>query len=376
MQDDLLSAIDTFYDCVGDGFDHGRAISAFSRATDDTGLCLVDITLTGRFKLLAYEAIPEGSMTMMMNGPWTPENHGILRNFSRIPQGVPVLHRAVESDDEFYASELYKQAFAPWNLHSVGLCLLKKGLLGGVLNGFLRNPGQDEIGHETLSRMSLLNKHLWRAMRLERRIDKLEQTLIQSNNILDVLEFGLVLYSGEASPVFVNNAARRIFHARDGLKLERAGISISDQSAQRQFSNLLQALLDAEVPLSARSGGIVRVDRPSRKKPYSLMAIPLKEGNKIGLDNVGVVVLMFDPSAKRTTAINLFVASYGLTHAESLLALELATGASLDEFAEKRRISRNTAKTQLQSIFSKTGTTRQPELVSLLLRSATGISLK
>lgn len=376
MQDKLLSAIEIFYDCVDSGFDHRRAISAFSRAADETGLCLVDITLTGKFKLLAYENIPKGAMMTMMNGPWTPENHGILRNFARIPQGVPVLHRAVESDDEFYASELYRQAFAPWNLHSVGLCLLNKGMHGGVLNGFLRSPGQEEIDHEILSRMALLNKHLWRAMHLEKRIDKLEQTLIQSNNILDVIEFGLVLYSSEGPPVFVNQAARRIFDTRDGLKLDRKGIGIADPSAQQQFDDLLQALNNPKVPISARSGGIVRVDRPSRKKPYSLMAVPLKEGSKAALDNVGVVVLLFDPSAKRTTAINLFVASYGLTHAEALLALELATGSSLDDYAEKRRISRNTVKSQLRSIFSKTDTSRQPELVSLLLRSATGINLR
>ncbi|MFZ2103154.1 MAG: helix-turn-helix transcriptional regulator [Oricola sp.] len=375
MQDDMLSAIDTFYDCVDGSFDNARAISAFSRATDDTGLCLVDITLTAKFTLLAYENIPEEAMLMMLNGPWTPENHGVLQNFAKIPAGIPVDRRAVQSDEEYYASELYNLAMVPWGLHSVGLCLLEKGNQGGLLNGFIRNPGQSEIDHELLSKMALLNEHLRRAKRLEHRIDKLEEALIQSNNALDVLEFGLALYIGSGAPAFVNKAARRIFDARDGLELVRSGISILDRSAQQQFNDLLQSLNSPSVPLPARAGGIVRVERPSRKKAYSLLVVPLKSDRNALLGNVGIAVLLFDPSVKRTTAIDLFAASYRLTRSESRLAFDLAAGVSLEEFSEKHGISRNTAKSHLHSIFAKTDTSRQPELVSLLLRSVTGINL-
>ncbi|MEE9453218.1 MAG: helix-turn-helix transcriptional regulator [Paracoccaceae bacterium] len=45
-------------------------------------------------------------------------------------------------------------------------------------------------------------------------------------------------------------------------------------------------------------------------------------------------------------------------------------GGGLSEFAEMRGISRNTAKWHLQAIFGKTDTSRQHELVSLVLRTA------
>ncbi|MFB3078283.1 MAG: helix-turn-helix transcriptional regulator [Lysobacterales bacterium] len=60
---------------------------------------------------------------------------------------------------------------------------------------------------------------------------------------------------------------------------------------------------------------------------------------------------------------------FGLTRAEARLAMQLANGATLDEAAEKLHISRNTVKSHLSSVFSKTGVTRQTKLIQLILRS-------
>ena len=383
MNNDVLATIETFYECVGNGecaengFDHQRAISAFSRATDDTGLCLVDITVSGRFKLLAYANIPEASMMMMMlNGPWTPENHGILKNFEKIPVGVPLLSRAIQADEDFYASDLYKMAMKPWNLHSIGVSFLQKGPLGGVLNGFTRNSGQREIDHEILSRLAILNKHLLQAMQMHERLDRLSKTLILTNNALDLIGFGLVVHDTYGKPTYANTAARRIFESADGVSLTQTGISLLDGTAQNQFHKLLETLSHPDVPLFKRAGGTVRVRRPSGKKPYSLIVAPIMGEAATVLEGVSTVVFVLDPEEKPTMAVNFFVSSFDLSPAEATLARALVEGMTLADFSSQRGISRNTAKSQLHSIFAKTETSRQSELVSLLLRSAAGIDLQ
>ena len=60
---------------------------------------------------------------------------------------------------------------------------------------------------------------------------------------------------------------------------------------------------------------------------------------------------------------------FGLTRMEAQLALLLTEGLTLDEAAEQMNVRRNTARTHLRSIFSKTGVTRQTMLVRLLLNS-------
>lgn len=62
---------------------------------------------------------------------------------------------------------------------------------------------------------------------------------------------------------------------------------------------------------------------------------------------------------------------YRLTPAESRVAALLALGSSVEEIAAARRVSLATLRAHLRSIFSKTGTRRQAELVKLALRGAT-----
>jgi len=56
-----------------------------------------------------------------------------------------------------------------------------------------------------------------------------------------------------------------------------------------------------------------------------------------------------------------------LTNAETRLAVGLLTGKSLDSLGREWQLSRETLKTQLRSLFRKTGTHRQSELIVRLI---------
>jgi DNA-binding CsgD family transcriptional regulator len=60
--------------------------------------------------------------------------------------------------------------------------------------------------------------------------------------------------------------------------------------------------------------------------------------------------------------------AFALTPAEARLAVIIAQGAKAEYAAEVLGISLATARNQLKSVFSKTGTHRQSELVALLSR--------
>jgi DNA-binding CsgD family transcriptional regulator len=60
-------------------------------------------------------------------------------------------------------------------------------------------------------------------------------------------------------------------------------------------------------------------------------------------------------------------ARFGLTKAEARLALRLAEGASLANAAQAFDVKMTTIRSQLQQVFAKTETSRQAELVALLL---------
>lgn len=58
---------------------------------------------------------------------------------------------------------------------------------------------------------------------------------------------------------------------------------------------------------------------------------------------------------------------FGLTFAEARVASRLARGADLTTIAEELRVSRETVRTHLKRIYSKTGARRQAALVALVL---------
>ena len=61
--------------------------------------------------------------------------------------------------------------------------------------------------------------------------------------------------------------------------------------------------------------------------------------------------------------IDLLRSHFGLTPAEATLALHLVAGETLRSAETKLSITYETARTHLKNIFSKTGTSRQAELV-------------
>ena len=80
-------------------------------------------------------------------------------------------------------------------------------------------------------------------------------------------------------------------------------------------------------------------------------------------------VFVRDPEGRAQAPHEVVQQMFGLTPAEATLAMQLANGLSLDEAAEALDIMRNTARAHLRAIFSKTGVTRQTELVRLVLNS-------
>jgi DNA-binding CsgD family transcriptional regulator len=65
-------------------------------------------------------------------------------------------------------------------------------------------------------------------------------------------------------------------------------------------------------------------------------------------------------------------AEFGLTKAEARLALRIAEGSSLASAAQTFGVKLTTIRSQLQQVFAKTGTSRQSELVAMLLSRGYG----
>ena len=80
------------------------------------------------------------------------------------------------------------------------------------------------------------------------------------------------------------------------------------------------------------------------------------------------LLIVVDPDEARDVPADVLSIAYKLTPAEIRLAKDIAAGCDLKTAAEIHGVRVATARNQLKSILSKTGTSRQGELVALLAR--------
>jgi DNA-binding CsgD family transcriptional regulator len=89
-----------------------------------------------------------------------------------------------------------------------------------------------------------------------------------------------------------------------------------------------------------------------------------------------IAVLISLPQTHQSPPVNAVQSILAITSAEAKLAAALANGETLKSYAAQAKISHNTARGQLSSIFQKTGLNRQTELVSHIWRSFGPLRLK
>ncbi len=163
--------------------------------------------------------------------------------------------------------------------------------------------------------------------------------------------------------ILLNESAERLM-GRD-LSIQNQRIVSFDQRATALLDAALRKIVwlddaDADRPAITlpRRGG-----RPILAYPSRLPGIAAD-----GFPGCQVFVVFVDLAARRTTPEAELIHAFGLTKAEARLANGLANEEILESVADKLGITYQTARTVLKSVFLKTGTNRQVELISLLHR--------
>ncbi len=180
--------------------------------------------------------------------------------------------------------------------------------------------------------------------------------------LLDTLERmgcgGLVLdASGEI--LQTNPTAERLLG--DGL--------VRGNHAGRSARNALKRLLAAGTTrfTTVQRDAWVVIPREDARE-LILHAVRLTDARVLAGPHTIVILVDLDVSPQPAAAT--LQKLFGLTSAEARLAARIATGATLAEITDESGISVSTARSQLASIFLKTHTRRQGELVALLARVA------
>ncbi len=144
-------------------------------------------------------------------------------------------------------------------------------------------------------------------------------------------------------------------------------------ATDRGCDALFQTMLDQALKYGAREREWRREAlglKREGKRPVIARVIAVEDEACPLLDGAALLVLLVDPEDCPDLSYSLLQQVFGLTKGEARLASGLLCGQSLEEIAEAHGVSVGTVRSQIKTLFSKTGTHRQAELVGLLTRLA------
>lgn len=228
----------------------------------------------------------------------------------------------------------------------------------------LRRPDRNSYTNEELEDFSRVATHVYRAIKLQRRTHFEDQLKIAIEAALNHVKSGLVLLGPDGSTIKFNREAERIAAAHDGvyvrsnrLYIERNGCLVDANTLVYRDDSTTDLTTDPEA---------VAVQRPF-KRPYIVFAYPLGRNNGDGAGQSGTAVFITDTERHHNLTAETIRDLFDLTPAEARLTAALAEGKSLQEYSEESNIASSTARSTLKSVFKKTQTSRQAELVKLVL---------
>ena len=219
-----------------------------------------------------------------------------------------------------------------------------------------------------INRFSFLHSHLDRALAIGIRFGSQAATQQSTTEWLDRSVSAILFLDERKNIVFANRAARVFESAGDGVSLDKDGISLLHRRDNDKLQSLITQELSPVASPSASLGGTMRALRPSGKTPYGIFVSPVSRNYPVlSILRPSVCIVITDPDRQTPLPNPRLQAAFGLTTAEAKLAALLATGEDLRSAAAKLEIAYGTARTRLGQIFLKTDTSRQGELIRLLL---------
>jgi DNA-binding CsgD family transcriptional regulator len=315
--------------------------------------------------------------------PASPEYNDLLQdyvregwylNHYRAERGLPLVDsgRTVVVEHDLATDEERKR------LRHYNELYLKRGFPGYAMIAFqveespwlvplLRGGVQGHFTRAEAERLAPLAPHFRRMVSLSAKL-----TRGRSAAGLDALEaMGVpaVLLDWRRSVAQSNSLLEPLLGA--GVQLSNGRLMATDRASDVELQALIRRVCGPSSARAKDAPPIVALRRHGRR-PLVVEALQLSGAfaDKFGFASAILVFRDLDrPSISPAARLRQV---FGLTPAEALLAERLLEGGDLRSVADSIGTSRETVRSQLKSIFAKTDTHRQSELVALIARLAPG----
>lgn len=224
------------------------------------------------------------------------------------------------------------------------------------------------LGHAALPAAIL--PHFKRAFRLSRQLAELADLRDAALGVLERLPVGVVLVSGEGEVTVANAKAGAILDHSTDLFVRGGRLGLRGAREHAALRHAIERMAAdggvGAVPASAT----VTVKGGAGGHTLSIVVVPAKHVAPTAIFSQGSAgVFLYSADIFQDVSESFLGRFFDLTPAEARLTKLLVRGKSVDEAADALGVTYATARSQLKSVYAKTDTHRQAELVHRVVTS-------
>ncbi|MCW5713278.1 MAG: hypothetical protein KIT43_02010 [Bauldia sp.] len=286
--------------------------------------------------------------------------------------GAPHSMQMLVPDDELLRSEIYNDYMKPaGRRYALGMTLDVGP--SRFLFAVGRSEREGDFAAGDFEAMERLGSFLGRTLMTQRLLQASEANALASQAVMDQSRRGVVLLDASLKVVFQNLVATEMVASGDIIGMRSGQLVAINRNDERRFREAIEMVSarPAEqriLPLhSVRTDGRVTV---------SVVGITPSTTPMIDFGIVRPAILMIINDAANLPEVSPahLESAFGFTVQEARAASLLLSGLELSEVAERLSISKETVRYHLKSLFAKTGTHSQRELVHFITVSLPPIS--
>jgi DNA-binding CsgD family transcriptional regulator len=287
----------------------------------------------------------------------------------RLAEGVPAADHHLVPPSEFAQTAMLNDFMRPADTPHVLVAWLHKAPDKAVALSIKATGRHGPFQDAELQRLGSVIPHFQRALRIR---DRLEAHGVMAGTLaacLDRISFGVFLLDQHGTILETNGFAAELLRGKSGL----------DRDVDKKLAlngaagDVLRRWIASGLRPATASSDVLHVQRLDRA-PLSVVATPLAPTLCGWISShPRWLVLVFDPERRRVPTLEFLVDDLRLTPKEAEFAALLSMGCNLETAAQRLDIGVHTARSHLKSIFAKTGTHSQTELVRRVL---TGLAMQ
>lgn len=185
---------------------------------------------------------------------------------------------------------------------------------------------------------------------------------------------GVICVDRSSQVVATNVHADAILQQQDDLKINGGFLRLRSEPDNERLARLLTAALRT-LPVEAVSGSLM-LNRTGWDR-FAVHVCPVRydngSANAQPADAVAVMILIVDPAKRPHVNSERVCATLGLTPTEGRVAAALAQGHTVKDIAAATSRAESTVRWTVKRVHMKLGTTRQADIVRLVLVAAAAI---